>query len=272
MSARLKTFLRRFGIAVASIALLFTSVFAFLFGTESGTRWVLRQAVQFVPGHLAIDDHHGTFLRGLEIPRLEYQYGSMRIDARDLLLRVSWLRSSLDRVYLSQVSATAIVYRDLAPPDPREKPLQISMPALPIRIAAARVDIASFAIGDFTIAGIASENARLRGTRITADKLGASAAGIAVEVVALDTRLDGDIPLSASIAWRRDDRLWSGEATVHGSLAELDFSHRLLGAYPAAATGKAFLLNRIEPAADAVVSFERWVFGSIVASNGELHL
>jgi translocation and assembly module TamB len=268
----MKTVIRRGSIFLAAVVLLFAAMLAFVLGTEPGTRWALRQATQYFPGQLEIEEFRGTFLRGLEIPRLEYRNDSMRITAGEVMLRVSWIRSSLDRVYLSQISVGAFSYTSLAAPNPEKSPLKVSMPALPIWIGATRVHVGSLAIGEFEVTDIAAENAWLRGNRISAASVNAKSAGVIAGISELDTRLEGDVPLSASVAWTHENQQWSGEGTLQGSLAALGFSHSLSGAYPANASGTALLLNRIEPAVDAVVSFERWVFGALVIENGEVRI
>ena len=267
----MKTVIRRGSIFLASVVLLFAAMLAFVLATEPGTRWALRLATQYVP-ELEIEEFRGTFLRGLAIPRLEYRNDTMRITASEVIIRVSWMRSSLDRIFLSQVSVGAFSYTSLAPPAPEKSPLKVSMPALPIWIGAARVRVGSLAIGEFEVTDIAADNAWLRGNRISAASLDATSSGVTAGIRGLDTRLEGDVPLNASIAWKHENRQWSGEGSFQGSLAALRFDHSLSGEYGADASGTVFLLDRIEPAVDAVVNFERWVFGTVVATNGEVRI
>ncbi|MEQ9560889.1 MAG: hypothetical protein RLN69_00095, partial [Woeseiaceae bacterium] len=268
----MKTVIRRGSLFLASAVLLFAAMLAFILGTEPGTRWALRQATQYVPGDLEVDEFRGTFLRGLEITQLEYRNDNMRITASEVMLRVSWMRSSLDRIFLSQVSVGAFSYANLAPPDPEKSPLTVSMPALPIWIGAGRVRVGSLAIGEVGVANIAADNTWLRGNRISAARLDATSSGVTASIRGLDTRLEGDVPLNASIAWKHENLQWSGEGSFQGSLAALRFDHSLSGEYGADASGTVFLLDRIEPVVDAVVTFERWVFGTVVATNGEVRI
>jgi autotransporter translocation and assembly factor TamB len=79
-----KTIVRRGSIFLAVVVVLFLAASAFVLGTETGTRWALRQASQYVPGELLMGESRGTFLRGLEIPRLEYRNDTLHITARHL--------------------------------------------------------------------------------------------------------------------------------------------------------------------------------------------
>lgn len=272
MKTLAKTIVRRGSIFLAVVVLLFLAVSAFVLGTETGTRWALREASQFVPGELLIDGSRGTFLSGLEIAHLEYRNDTLHIAADDVRLRASWLRSRLDSVYLSRLALGTFTYESLTPPDPEVKPLQISMPALPIWIGVAAVRVDSLSVGDFEVTGIDAADVWLRGNRISAGTLGGTTSGIVVEVRKLNTRLEGNVPVTADVSWHFEDGQWSGEGSVSGTVAELDFSHALAGAYPASASGKAFLLNRIDPEVDAVVTFERWVFGPVTLSNADVRV
>jgi translocation and assembly module TamB len=268
----LKKALRRTGVVVALFLLLLTAVAAIVLSTESGTRWTLRQAMRFAPGELVVNEFRGTFLHGLEIPRLSYRNAMLEITATDLEIRMDWLRSSLNRVHLTRLAADEITYRSLTAPDPEVRPLEISMPVLPIRIGAESVSIRSLLIGDIAITDIAAAQIDVRGTRITVDSGAAEVAGVAATIRMLDATLNGDVPVSATVHWRYADGTWSGDGRVHGTLAELAFEHELSGEYPASAEGKAILLHRVEPEVDAVVRFDRWIFGPIVASKGEVQV
>jgi len=142
VSPRLRFRLRHAGIAVASLLLATIAAVATLLGTETGTRWVLAQAIRFVPGELVIADYDGTLLRGLRITRLTYSNAAFRLDAESLTLKPDWLRSNRGRIALRQLAAARVSYSSTRARDPAPQPLLIAMPAMPIDTVQAWHDVA----------------------------------------------------------------------------------------------------------------------------------
>lgn len=272
MSLRPRTWLRYAGITVASLLFLSIAAAALLLGTETGTRWVLAQAIRFVPGELVISEYEGTLLRGLRMRQMSYSYAAVQVTAVDLFLRPDWLRSNRGRLTLQQISAEQISYRNTGSKDSAPKPLSIAMPALPIDMMVADIGTRSLQVGDRLISDLSAQAVHFHGNRIRADRVSGKMARVIASFSRLDTTLAGDVPMSADISWRLAEGPWSGKGSVAGSLAELEFHHELAGNHPAVADGKLFLLHRIDPEVDATVSFDSWHFGTINATAGVLQV
>lgn len=272
MNRRIRTALRRTGVTLAGLMLLLIAAAAIVLGTESGSRWALGQATRLVPGELQLGETSGTFLHGLRIAEFSYVYGTTRVTAENLWLQLDWMRSSLHRLMLQRLAADEIAWRSLGAPDPEQKPLRVSMPALPIRIGAATIEVRTLRLADRNGTDVHVRQLAIRGNRISADSAEATASGVTVVASRPDIRLAGDVPLSAEFSWQRADGQWSGSGRLGGSLADLEFKHALAGAYPATGEGRIFLLNRVEPSVDAIVRFEHWSLGPIVASDAEVRI
>ncbi|HSD70413.1 MAG TPA: hypothetical protein VLB07_12710, partial [Woeseiaceae bacterium] len=264
--------LRHVGIALASLLLAMIAAAALVLGTETGTRWVLDYAVRFVPGELDIADYDGTLLRGLRISRMDYNYAAIRLSADELIVKPDWLRSNRGRIALRQLAADRISYSSTKPADEQPKPLQIGMPALPINIAVADLSTRELQVGERLFSDLAASDVRLHGNRVRAERVSGRMGRIQADFGRLDTTLSADVPLQADVSWRLGDGPWSGKGRVDGTLAELGFEQAVTGSYPAQVSGTVYLLRRIEPAVDAGVRYDRWQFGDLSASNGQLQV
>lgn len=269
---RLQPCLRFVWITAATLLLVTIAAAALLLGTDTGTRWTLGQLIRFAPGELVLSEYEGTLLRGLRIQRLSYSYAAVRVTAVDLFLEPDWLRSGPGRIALQQLSAEQISYLNTSSKDSAPKPLAVSMPALPVDIAAAELSTRSLKVGDRSISDLAAQGVRIQGNRIRADRVSGEIARVIASFSRLDTTLAGDVPMSSGISWRLAEGTWSGTGSVAGTLADLEFDHEVSGTHPAVAEGKVFLLRHIDPEVDAVVRFESWQFGKVRATAGVLQV
>lgn len=252
---------------------LLSGVFvAALLGTESGTRWAIQRVIAVTPGNLEVPEVRGTLLGTLNIPQLRYANDGMRLSAVDLEINVDWSRLSSDQVMLQWLHATEFHYEGLEDRDPSPRPLEISMPALPIKLGAEEIVVGTLYIDELIFESIRSSNLVVDGNHFVVTRTAAEFEQLGVTFSGFSIRLEDDVPVSGQLAWRILDDSWSGRAEVDGTMTELLFEHELVGDYGATAKGKVFLLNKLEPEFDAVVRFERWQFDSATLSAGVVHV
>ncbi|MEL7296544.1 MAG: hypothetical protein AAGJ86_02720, partial [Pseudomonadota bacterium] len=101
--------LRRVSFAVIVVLVIAVAAVAWLLGTTSGARFVVRQAVGFAPGQLRVDDVGGTFLSGLELSDLAWVDDDISVDVARLEVKVgsgvlwNWRRVVVERLHIDGV-------------------------------------------------------------------------------------------------------------------------------------------------------------------------
>jgi translocation and assembly module TamB len=275
MAVRRK-WLWRLLVAVPALVLLLAAIVVAMLDSETGTRWIIEQIARRVPGEIRLQQFSGTLWSGLRIPVAGYRDSDREVTASGLAIDIDWSGLSTARIAFSDLSSGSVVYRSLAGGSTEPRPLQVAMPPLPIAITATRIDIGEFrmtsAASDFSLRGISIADLRLLGNRIDAASAAASADLGSLRLNGLATQLDGDVPISASIAWQDGDKQWSGRGQLGGSLAQLEFDQRVSGPYPATAEGTVRLLRRTEPLIDATVQWMDWRLGPYQAQSGRVHV
>lgn len=276
MIALRRKWLWRILVGVPALLLLVAALAVAVLNSETGTRWIIGQIDRRVSGEIRLEEFSGTLWRGLRVPFAAYRDADRAVTASGLIMDIDWSRVTTGRIAFSDVSSGSVVYRSLAGAAAGPKPLQVAMPPLPIVLAATRIEIGEYryvsATDDTTLRGIAIADLRLRGNRIAAVSAAAAATPGSLRLNDFSAQLDGDVPISASIAWQDSDKRWSGNGQLSGSLAMLEFDQRVSGPYPATVSGTARLLRRVEPLIDATVQWTGWHLGRYQAQSGNVHL
>lgn len=268
--------LRRIFAAVAALLLLGLAAVVAVLNSEAGTRWVIDQADRRIPGKLGIDNFSGTLWSGIKVPLLTYTDPDREVIISGLVVEIDWTHTATARIVLAEASSNSVVYRSLASQISEPKPLQLALRPLPVVIAVARSSVGEI---QFSTSGrttilrdIAITGLRVRGNKISAASAAASSDAGSLAVNALAAQLDGDVPISADIAWQDDENRWSGSGRLQGTLAMLAFDQDVLGPYPATARGTVQLLRRVEPLVDANIRWTNWRFGDYQATSGRVHV
>lgn len=152
MSGRTRSYwlIRFLLLPIASVVVLFTLVLGVLAFTESGTRWLVANAVTLVPGELSTGSVSGTFGGSLELEQLRYsdEFGEVRI-ARIVLV---WSPSKLFSAHLQvdelSIDTVEVMLRELEPvePDPNAEPTALALPSLPLSVDMARLSLSDFSL------------------------------------------------------------------------------------------------------------------------------
>jgi len=249
---------------------------AILLNTESGSRFVLGRVAAAFPGSLYIGDVRGTLWRTLNIRLLRYRNAQFDLSMSEVDLIISWPNVLTGSLVLNQLHAKDFEFRNLTVTDVEPSPFEISMPPVPlsIEVSDGQLDEMHLLRGssETVIRQIVIENGSLVEDRIRIDSSAATIAGTVLELANLDTRLNGDVPLTANFRWYRTDENWSGEGSVNGSLEGLSVSHHLTGPYAVFTEGEARLLGLYEPEFELQIDWPIYAIAEAEFHNGNVHV
>lgn len=258
---------------IAACLLLVVVAVIVLLGTESGTRWVISSVDDRIPGSLTINRFTGTLWSGLQVPLAEYRDSGQTVRVTNARIGLAWSAVPAGQIMFTSLSADTVERRTLVVDERPPAPLEVTFSALPVALAVIDGKVGTLILESgearTTIDRIDVDEAYLDGDVLRVASASATVNDIAVSVARLRGQLSGDIPVRSELAWTLADSEWAGSGTVSGSLAALAFNHQVSGPYAASATGNLNLLGRIAPQVDALVSWERWVFGDYVLEDGE---
>ncbi len=274
-SAVAKWILRIVAGVLLTITLVLIGAFLIL-RTESGTRWAVARVAANIPGTLETESLAGTLWSGLSVGEVGYRDEAREVQASNLVLRINWSPLLERTLSLEELSATSVTFRNLQAPATTRQPFELELAPLPIG-----VDIVRARVGQLVLLGgdarteinrVSLDNGQLSGSRILIENAAAATDVVELSVAALDAELSGVVPASLRIDWALSTGEWSGTGNFEGTLAELNFDHSLRGAYPAEASGKIYLLNRIDPSVDALVSWQQWRFNDFELQDGSVRV
>ena len=268
MSKRLTALLRRGIVALATLIGLLVVTTYIVIGTESGTRWIIGKAASFAAVNIDSERVSGTLLTELRIPLIHYADPQRTLAIEGLALNIDWSRTSLNVVSLEQVAVARAVLQNIGEPDPAPTPFGISMPALPIEIAADSVSIATLFLDDNTVSYVSVTGIRGWEKSIAVKHAAAIVDDLSVEVRNSLIEIDGSVPVGGEIGWRLSESPWSGTATVGGTLARLEVQHALTGDYPAMTDGSIELLGKLQPVVDLTTRFDVWHYQDWSSDHG----
>lgn len=272
MTQPVKKWSLRIAVAVLlTLTLILIGTFLIL-RTESGLQWLIARVDASIPGRIETENLAGNLWSGVTVGELRYTDKALELDVSGLAIEINWPPLLSRSLVLQQLSATAVTFRSLQPPATTPQPLEFAMNPLPLDVEIVRGRLGQLVLpGEDTrteINSISLDNGHLSGNRINIERAAATTEVIAASVTALDAKLDGDVPLSLAIEWSLSSGDWSGAGNFQGTLAELNFEHAVYGAYPATATGTAYVLNRVDPAVNAEVSWQQWQFQEFLLRDG----
>jgi len=247
-----------------------------IFGTETGSGWLLQRLAGNVPGELHLETWHGTLWRGLSLPYLEYRDDAQEIQARDIEIRVNWAALASGRLQFSRLDVGSLERTDLAAADAPRRPLAFAFEpvALAIGIRRGRLGRLSLisAAGSRELLDLSLQSALLDGRHLRLAKLSLRTPEFAAVMKKLRSDLSGEVPLRFALEWVSADDTWGGHARADGSLASLGFTHDLDRPYKVSASGSVALLGRVEPGIDMTLAWDDLPFERFGLRSGTLRV
>ncbi|MGI9204200.1 MAG: hypothetical protein ACR2Q3_09325 [Woeseiaceae bacterium] len=254
-----------------TITLILLGTFLIL-RTESGTRWLISRVVASIPGTTETENLEGNLWSGVTMGELRYSDEARKLSASNLVIEINWSPLLRRTFMLEELRATAVTFQNLQARETTRQPFELTVNPLPIDIDIVRVRLGKLILlsedARTEIDRISLDNGQLSGNRVGIRSATAATETFEASVTAVDARLDGDVPVSLVVEWTLVSGEWSGAGTFDGTLAELSFDHSVGGPYPASASGTIYLLNRIDPAVNARVSWQQWQFQDYLLQNG----
>ncbi len=254
---------------IGGIVIFVCTAVVLIIGTESGTRWVLQQAVGYVDG-LETRDIRGTLLTKLEFGYLGFSSPDAVLELADIEINFAWSRSSGRRIVLQQLSASEIRYQNLAVADDEGQPLEITIPDIPIALFADTINVRMVIVDETLVAEVAISTFDLNSKGLRVAEAAASFAEIETDISDLSIRFDDDLSVAGHIEWQYVGGEWSGNANIDGSLKQLRFQHELLLPYVVSAVGSVKLLHQTQPVIDATIRMNDWQYEEWTVTDSEL--
>jgi translocation and assembly module TamB len=240
--------------------------------TESGSRWLVTRAVEYTPLDMQLSGIAGTLRHGLRVEYFEYVDADRRIRLADLDLELDWSRTNTGQLWISRLAAQRLDVVSLSEPEPKTGPLNLDVPALPLRIVADSIALQVADYDGVVIRRIEVLDVATDGLDVAIGSARAAIDEFELQLRELGARLADEVPLATAFAWQATDNRWSGTGAVRGSLHGVDIEHDLAGEYALRSVGNIELLNIGEPAFDIVSTFEQWQYEQWVASAGQVRL
>ncbi len=254
---------------IGGIVIFLCAAVVLIIGTESGTRWVIHQAVGYVDG-LETRDIRGTLLTKLEFGYLGFASPDATLALADLEINFAWSRSSRRRIVLQQLSASEIRYQSFSVANNEGQPLEIMIPDIPIALVADAINVQMVIVDEARVAGITISTLDLNNEGLGVAEAAASFAEIETGISDLSIRFDDDLSVTGHIEWQYLGGEWSGNANIDGSLIQLRFQHELLQPYVVSAVGSVKLLQQIQPVIDATIRMNDWQYEEWTVADSEL--
>jgi translocation and assembly module TamB len=240
--------------------------------TESGTRWLVGRSLDFVPAEVELGPMSGTLWHGVRLEHGAYRDAEKAVSLLGVDLQADWSATTLGHVAVARLGIENLEFVSLADSPEPTGPVDIDVPALPVRISVASIDIAAADIDGTNARDIAIHGVDVDGLEARVGSASAGVDDIELQVAELGLELRDDVPLRTQFSWRSTDDAWSGEGTVSGSLRYLDLEHELFGDYPLATSGSVDLSDPASPTIDVVSTFGEWRYENWVATDGRVHL
>ena len=272
MTARLRQWLIRLSVGGVTLLILLVGALYALVGTERGTRWALEMAIELVPLDLQAAGISGTLLTRLEVDSLRLTEPARVVMLAGLIVEINWTNIAAGHIAFERLAAREVRLQTMADVERDSGPLELDMPAVPLRISGEAISIDRLLVDDLTATNIVLRELTVYGQQLSASFGAADIETVSVSVRDLSGELAGDVSVIADIDWRLADDQWSGSASIGGSLRQLEFRHELRGEFPAVTDGTLRLLQVPEPAIDAVTTFGAWRYQDWLASAGRVHV
>ncbi len=251
---------------VLGIVLILFIALAAVLSTQSGTRWALDKADSLLEAELLVPDFSGDLWRGLSVAEFTYRDDKLEIVASNLELALDWRVLLAGQITIDHVNSRSLVLRPLGP-ETEAQPFELSMDPSSLRLNVRSINIAQleYRSGEnpTTVTNIRGKNFALRSNRLGVDLAALDVGDIHVDLKRVGTRLGGDVPLVADVAWQLQDSPWSGQGELRGNLAKLEFRHLLHGDLEATVAGSARVLHELNPVVDATIRWQEWTVADI---------
>ncbi len=227
--------------AILLFLLLLLSAASFLLSTQTGSQWIISQAMQRASSSgipLTIDGVEGTIFRGLSFQRISLadEAGNYVIEG----LRTSWNPYSLltGQLLLSDLWISSLRVELLSSSEEAGSKLDIGVVSnpLPIGVTISRLRIERLEVmqqgQEFTLRSIAL-GAALAGDDLEVSALQLEAEGFAVEAGAFSLRFTGNRPINARFDWHYDTVIndrpqeLAGHLEISGDLSGVEIVHQL---------------------------------------------
>ena len=240
--------------------------------TEAGSRWLITKVIGYAEIDMKLQQLAGTLWNGLEVGRLSYEDADRRVELTDLELQVDWSGTNMGHIAVSRLAADRLAFVSLSEPAPDPEPLNLDMPALPVRISATSIELQVADFDGFEIRDIETQELDAGGLDIRVAAATASIGNVQLQLDRLSAQLAADIPLTTELAWQAADGSWSGQATATGRLGQLEVEHDLVGDYHLHSIGTVDLSIPADPSFDVVSSFDEWRYENWIATGGTVRL
>ena len=258
--------------AVAALILAGLVFAAWLFGTQRGTAVIHAWVAARLPLALTIEGVSGTLWSGLAVDSLAWSAPGIDVRATGVVLQPAWPRSlAQDQIVLESVTVSTmeIDIHDVGKQPPAR--VDFAVPALPIALAVDEVRINDLRAVDLP----AAQKMHITGTLVWNDSVLAISA---LDLVApsytvngdVGVSLDGAFPIDAALRWTFE--VFTGRATIAGTLAQLEIDHDLQAPFRASTQGTVSVLGQLAPTADLTMQVPEYRDGDVLVSNVMLRL
>jgi translocation and assembly module TamB len=227
-------------VVVIVVAILLQIAAAALLGTQTGSRWLIRQLTPLVPGEVQIGEIKGTVFKGLTFDDVRYHSPALSASLTHGHIQIDWSRLwhgwlSVDKLELRQLNI------DL--PEQQQDSMPAALPGsltLPFGVSLADTRISALSINRsgnplFEIDQLQLHRVRAR-RQLSLDRVDAVSGPHQLAIAALNMSLTHPYALNAQLDWSshlQEIEVWlgdaslAGRATLSGSLQSLQIKHAL---------------------------------------------
>ena len=260
---------------VAAWAVVFLLV-AFALNTESGTRWVIAQVDDALPGTLQLEGIDGTIWQGLRVESLVYADEKQRLQIQELAFDLHWPVVITRELAFDNLTARVVRRENLQPRPESPEPFTLEMQPLPIPVSAKYISVGVLELvhgePQQRFESIAVKKLLVDRRRITADEIAMRRDRVRATVTNPSLRLAGEVEASGDVRWEMRNTEWSGRGSMTGTLTQLAVQQQLDGPYPMNAEGEIYILNRVEPEFDARISWKQWLIAERPFTDGNIEV
>ncbi len=248
---------------VVGVLVLTLASAAWLAGTESGTRWLLRQGLAYAPAEAGFTRVEGTLFTAVRLSDVSWRDGDLRVTLAELNLDPDWSALLHGRLRLQALTGQGLTVQlpdaessEKQPPaDPGNRDTWPVI-TLPFSLALSRLELRNIRIQqganrhDFTRLALAGH---WRGRQLELDYLALqqrerhlTLAGelTFAEPWRIDTRVAWGLPLPSTLDDYFDKPLAFGQGRLRGRVTELNVDHQLHRPRSLHSKGKLRLLDQ----------------------------
>ena len=255
-----------------NIALIAVGAAWWAVGTESGTRWLVGQALETIEADVEIQGPSGTLWQGLRLEHVAYTDAEREVDLRGLELEIDWSSTTLAHVAIARLELQQLSVASIGEPATASGPVDLDIPPPPVSISVATIDIAAAEVDELSASGIEVRDVGFDGLRVQVASAGATVDVYDLRLDGIEAELRDDLPIRTGFSWAAVDTGFSGDGSIEGSLRGLELEHELYGQYPMRSSGTVDLTEPGDPSFDVVSTFEEWRYEEWVARDATVRL